>query len=223
MIRGHSGLFATLTEVKKNPQCIHCIRPGQTRRAAPVFYLSTMDLWKVFLVLGLFIPGAVPIFRQVEVDYLNDTVTLSPIQVMIVSLFLLFIAVLNWYGYLPIALTPILSPYASPTSIPYPLGRSNLAVGLNQGSPISQVIPMSSVKYYWDMSIAFATMDPKVCFQEFVCEINRAREKWHALKNTLEAEEQEDGKKSECKTLYQCPFGFDKIAHQIFGLRIPTS
>ena len=111
---------------------------------------------------------------------------------MFLSLTIFFLVILNMLGYLPIIMTPILT-----------------ANGRTLDS--SRGIPLSTVEYWWDVSMvrginyflafsfdgwrsyyhaffastqAIATMSPKVCFQELVCEIDRARKKWLALENT---------------------------------------
>ena len=61
----------------------------------------------VLLVFVFFAPTGDAIFGLVEVDWLNDTIYLSPVQVMFLGIFLMFLVIVGFFQWSPTPVSPI--------------------------------------------------------------------------------------------------------------------
>ena len=92
-------------------------------------------------------------FQYIEMDAMNDTVEISPVQIMFIGLMILFTAILSYYEYIPFNLTPL--PYPTP----FVAGRSSNGVGVGfrdidtmlLGTP-SDPISLGNLKRVWNFS-----------------------------------------------------------------------
>ncbi|CAG0922879.1 unnamed protein product, partial [Notodromas monacha] len=69
----------------------------------------------------------IEIFAFFEIDYLNDTVELSPGQIMFAGLFMLGTAIANVFQWLPVNLSPVLGPFTGRRNGLFLLSKEDLA------------------------------------------------------------------------------------------------
>jgi hypothetical protein len=60
-----------------------------------------------FIVFAFFAPTTDAIFGLVEVDWLNDTIYLSPVQVMFLGIFLMFLTIIGFFQWGPPQAFPV--------------------------------------------------------------------------------------------------------------------
>ncbi|CAG0921931.1 unnamed protein product [Notodromas monacha] len=107
------------------------------------------------------------IFPFMEVDYLNETIELSPVQIMMLGAFILFIAIARIFNYLPID--------GSPNFI----GRTAHNYQFAQ-------LSFSSISDSSRFGRALLTSDWKSCLGEIACEVENASRRYTDASNVID-------------------------------------